>query len=90
MNLCPWQLVQAATNILYKIFFKVAPALAGSQETGGASNVRNEQLIDMDSSSVNNIVDVSLPGLSSTLGLSDLWSCCQHHYQCFLMRGYVK
>mmetsp|Transcript_30706 Transcript_30706/g.73103 ORF Transcript_30706/g.73103 Transcript_30706/m.73103 type:complete len:243 (+) Transcript_30706:49-777(+) len=57
----PWDrtFVQEATNRLYGVFFKFAPALAGSQETG-ASNVSNEQLVDLEAKRVDNIVEISL------------------------------
>lgn len=51
------QLLQAATNRLYKTFFRFAPALAGSQETG-ARGVANEQLIDLQAGRVDNVVEV--------------------------------
>mmetsp|Transcript_35090 Transcript_35090/g.87948 ORF Transcript_35090/g.87948 Transcript_35090/m.87948 type:complete len:314 (+) Transcript_35090:906-1847(+) len=55
------QLLQAATNRLYKTFFRFAPALAGSQETG-ARGVANEQLIDLQAGRVDNVVEVAVPG----------------------------
>jgi len=52
--------LQAVTNRLYKLFFRFAPALAGSQDTG-AKNVRNEQVVDLEAGEVDNIVEVRLP-----------------------------
>ena len=52
------QALQAATNSLYKVFFRFAPFLAGSQETGGSGDVRNEQIVDLGAEAVDNIVDV--------------------------------
>jgi len=54
-------LIQKATGALYKVFFKFAPFLAGSQDTGGKTSVSNEQIVDLDSGLVDNRVQVSLP-----------------------------
>ena len=54
------QTLQAVTNRLYKLFFRFAPALAGSQDTGGAKDIRNEQIVDLDAGEVDNIVEVSV------------------------------
>mmetsp|Transcript_34900 Transcript_34900/g.58654 ORF Transcript_34900/g.58654 Transcript_34900/m.58654 type:complete len:266 (+) Transcript_34900:160-957(+) len=53
--------IQKATGEMYKVFFKFAPFLAGSQGTGGKASVSNEQIIDLENGLVDNRVLVKLP-----------------------------
>lgn len=54
------EIVQSITSSLYGVFFKFAPWLAGSQETG-KRGVRNEQCVDLDAKRARNDVYVELP-----------------------------
>jgi len=54
------EIVQSITSSLYGVFFKFAPWLAGSQETG-KRGVRNEQSVDLDAKCARNDVYVELP-----------------------------
>jgi len=54
--------VQKVTGVLYKAFFKFAPFLAGSQDTGGSSSVSNLQIVDLASGMIDNRVFINLPG----------------------------
>ena len=54
------EIVQSITSSLYGVFFKFAPWLAGSQETG-KRGVRNEQRVDLDAKRARNDVYVELP-----------------------------
>lgn len=56
--------IQKLVGQLYQVFFKFAPALAGSQEVAASGSripVANEQVVDMEKGVVDNRVSVKLP-----------------------------
>ncbi|KAK3236593.1 hypothetical protein CYMTET_53276 [Cymbomonas tetramitiformis] len=57
-------IIQKLVGQLYQVFFKFAPALAGSQEvaaSGSRMPVANEQVVDLEKGVVDNRVSVKLP-----------------------------
>ena len=56
------EIVQEVTKVLYGMFFKFAPWLAGSAETN-RTGARNIQVVDVDAGTVRNEVDLDVPRL---------------------------